>query len=265
MHRDLKPANILLDEHRDAFVADWGLGRLRTRPELTKHGDPKQSDVSLTGTGQAVGTVGYSAPEQILGMKDIDHRSDMYSIGCVLYLWEAGHLPFLGRTWEEIAEQHVRRPVPRLGGFLRRSKFGIASIVERCLEKNRENRFETYAALRTELRRIAKTRGVLYEPYQVKLRYQLPLVGNQEVRSRGFNGTIIGSKGYGVVPMKNVEPFLREAEVLLELNEHQKAQDILKRLFIPDLMSESPDEPYHQRIAVDYGGSDHRPAHHFRR
>jgi serine/threonine protein kinase/Flp pilus assembly protein TadD len=253
VHRDLKPANILLDENGHAFVGDWGLGRLKARQELSETGEPKRRDVALTGTGQAIGTVGYSAPEQILGIKEIDHRTDIYSIGCVMYQWEAGHLPFVGRTWEEIAYQHVKRPIARLGGFLKRSKFGIASIVERCLEKNRENRFETYAALRTELRQVARKRGVGYEPHQVKARYVLPLVGSQEIRSRGFKGEIAGSKGYGVVSMENVQPFLTEAELLLELNDHKKAQDILQRLYIPELMSKFPDEPYHQRIAVDYG------------
>src|SRR3989442_3640456 len=149
IHRDIKPENILLNDARLAFITDWGIAR----PISTKSKDISSAlkDISqrrpeLTEAGEFLGTISYASPEQILGLKDIDHRSDMYSLGCVLYEWEMGCPPFIGATAEEIAYNHLNKKASRIGGILRRSTFGAEKVIEKCLEKDRNKRFQDYAS-----------------------------------------------------------------------------------------------------------------------
>jgi TolB-like protein len=101
VHRDIKPENILL-ESGHAVVADFGIARA-----LTAAGGER-----LTETGIAVGTPAYMSPEQAAGSGDVDGRSDVYSLGCVLYEMLAGHPPFTGATAQEILARHSMDTVP---------------------------------------------------------------------------------------------------------------------------------------------------------
>ncbi|OGU35511.1 MAG: hypothetical protein A3K13_03310, partial [Gemmatimonadetes bacterium RIFCSPLOWO2_12_FULL_68_9] len=85
VHRDIKPENILLHE-RSAMVADFGIGKALS------------GDASITQTGMTIGTPAYMSPEQASGEKEIDGRSDLYSLGCVLYEMLSGEPPFTGPT-----------------------------------------------------------------------------------------------------------------------------------------------------------------------
>jgi len=106
VHRDIKPENILLEEGH-AVVADFGVARA-----VAAAGGEK-----LTATGIAVGTSAYMSPEQASGGRDLDGRSDPYSLACVLYEMLAGVPPFAGATAESLAHQHLNltpRPVTEL-------------------------------------------------------------------------------------------------------------------------------------------------------
>ena len=96
VHRDIKPENILL-ENGHAVVADFGIARALT----AAGGD------HLTQTGTAIGTPRYMSPEQADGAREVDGRSDLYSLGCVLYEMLGGQPPFTGPTAEVIARQHL--------------------------------------------------------------------------------------------------------------------------------------------------------------
>src|SRR5438128_8778982 len=96
IHRDVKPENVLL-EAGHAVVSDFGIARA-----ITAAGTEKQ-----TQTGIAVGTPAYMSPEQAVGSKDLDGRSDLYSLGCVLYEMLAGQPPFTGPTVESVVHQHL--------------------------------------------------------------------------------------------------------------------------------------------------------------
>ncbi len=102
IHRDIKPENILL-ESGHAVVADFGIARAINAAAGDK----------LTETGMAIGTVQYMSPEQAAGQRDLDGRSDLYALGCVLYEMLAGQAPFTGPTVESIIHQHlVANPPP---------------------------------------------------------------------------------------------------------------------------------------------------------
>ncbi len=99
IQRDIKPENILLEEGH-AVVADFGIAKA-----VTEVGGEQ-----LTKTGVTIGTVDYMSPEQAAGSKDLDGRSDMCSLGCVLYEMLAGQAPFHGPTVESAVHQHLYLP-----------------------------------------------------------------------------------------------------------------------------------------------------------
>jgi serine/threonine protein kinase/Tfp pilus assembly protein PilF len=101
VHRDIKPENILLS-HNHAVVADFGIARA-----ISAAGGEK-----LTGTGLSLGTPSYMSPEQAAGDSELDGRSDLYSLGCVLYEMLVGDPPFLGHSPQQILARHVLDPVP---------------------------------------------------------------------------------------------------------------------------------------------------------
>ena len=104
MHRDIKPANILLSRHGHALLADFGIARgTLLVPD---------AGLSLTQTGGTVGTAAYMSPEQALGEDGVDGRTDIYSLGCVVYEMLVGHPPFVGATALSVVAQHIGTPPP---------------------------------------------------------------------------------------------------------------------------------------------------------
>ena len=134
VHRDIKPENILLEEAH-AVVADFGIARAVAAAAGEK----------LTATGIAVGTPAYMSPEQASGGRDLDGRSDLYSLGCVLYEMLAGVPPFAGTTAESLAHQHLNlapRPVTELRPAV---PAAVAAALQRALAKTPADRFNPVA------------------------------------------------------------------------------------------------------------------------
>ena len=121
VHRDIKPENILLSGD-EAVVADFGIARAIT---------VARSD-QLTATGIAVGTPTYMSPEQAAGETQLDGRSDIYSLGCVLYEMLAGHPPFLGASAQEILARQTLDPVPPL----HTARASVSGAVEQAIVKS---------------------------------------------------------------------------------------------------------------------------------
>src|SRR5881409_1113129 len=136
VHRDIKPENILLSGGH-AVVADFGIARAITAAARG----------TLTATGIAVGTPAYMSPEQAAGSRDVDGRSDLYSLGCVLYEMLAGHPPFQGSTAHEVLARHLTDPVPPLSTGRTTIPEAVARAVERVLAKSPADRFRTVAEL----------------------------------------------------------------------------------------------------------------------
>ncbi len=139
VHRDIKPENILL-ESGHAVVADFGVVRAVAA-----------GGTGLTGTGIAVGTPAYMSPEQAAGTRELDGRSDLYSLGCVLYEMLAGVPPFAGSTAESLAHQHLSvdpRPVTELRPTVPAK---VAAVLQRLLAKAPADRYASAEALAAAL------------------------------------------------------------------------------------------------------------------
>src|SRR2546422_2520384 len=125
VHRDIKPENILLSGG-EAVVADFGIARAIVAAGAEQ----------LTDTGLAVGTPGYMSPEQATGAMQLDGRSDVYSLGCVLYEMLAGHPPFLGTTAQEILARHSLDAVPPLRTIRPELPEAVELAVRKALAKS---------------------------------------------------------------------------------------------------------------------------------
>ena len=139
VHRDIKPENILLAAGH-AVVADFGIARA-----IDVAGGDK-----LTQTGITLGTPAYMSPEQAAGDPQTDGRSDLYSLGCVLYEMLAGAPPFTGHSAQAILVKHLTEPAPRLTP-LRDVAASLEQVIRRCLAKAAADRFTTAAELRQAL------------------------------------------------------------------------------------------------------------------
>ncbi len=138
IHRDVKPANILLSEGH-ALLADFGVARALARgPADAPAGGP---EAALTEIGMSVGTPAYMSPEQALGAEDLDGRTDVYALGCVVYEMLAGHPPFGGPTVQAVVARHISEPVPSVRSDAPGVPAWVDRVIQRALAKTPAERF----------------------------------------------------------------------------------------------------------------------------
>ncbi len=142
VHRDIKPANIMINRAGEVKVMDFGIARAMS-----------DSTSTMTQTAAVVGTAQYLSPEQARGER-VDARSDIYSLGCVLYEILAGEPPFTGDSPVAVAYQHVREE-PSMPSLINPDVSpDLDSIVLKALSKNPANRYQTAAEMRADLVKV---------------------------------------------------------------------------------------------------------------
>ena len=164
VHRDIKSANAVVTPKGQVKVLDFGLAR-RTGDGAASV-DSQLSTDAQTRAGLVVGTVPYMSPEQALG-KDVDARTDLFSLGVVLYELATGRLPFVGNTATQTIDQICHATPLEIGTSRRDVPAELERIVRKCLEKDRERRYTSARDIVVDLRNLQRDRASGTSPVAV--------------------------------------------------------------------------------------------------
>ena len=175
IHRDVKPANVLI-EGRTAFLTDFG---------LTKRLDGTHAE--LTRSGDVVGTIHYVAPEQIEGTQ-VSPRSDVYSLGCVLYHCLSGQVPFGHDTDVAVIYAHLSEDPPRLSTIRPELAGGLDAVFAKALDKSPDRRFSTCMDLVNAARAVIDAAGPLADTSPPRAARRSSPSGSSGRSSEGFGG-----------------------------------------------------------------------------
>jgi serine/threonine protein kinase len=181
VHRDIKPENIVLARNGTPKIADLGLARAMVDNDR------------ITMAGQTMGTPSFMSPEQALGIVDVDERSDIYSLGVVLYVVLTGERPFKGATNYDTVHRILTEPIPDPRRINTQISAAAAGIIRRCLAKERGDRYPNASALLADIQ-LAQSRAAGGEVASAPSRHGVRLLS--AVLSCARSGGRLFSSGY---------------------------------------------------------------------
>jgi serine/threonine-protein kinase len=184
VHRDLKPSNVIVTPAGQAKVLDFGLAKM-----LARDTDAVPEEDPLTETGTPYGSLGYGSPEQVSG-QTVDHRTDIFSLGVVIYEMICGQRPFKGGTIVDMLHSIVNNPPRPLAHFNPRAPARLQAILSRALAKDPQDRYQTMATLRDDLK--ALMRQLTLETGLVPTEATATLLAPQRARTTWLLGGTLG-------------------------------------------------------------------------
>jgi eukaryotic-like serine/threonine-protein kinase len=154
IHRDIKPENIMINRDGYVKVLDFGLAKLSCQPVLTDAEAPTRVMIN-TEPGKVMGTTRYMSPEQARGL-DVDARTDIWSLGVVLYEALTGHTPFEGTTTSDLIVSILEREPPPISRFTPDVPNQVERILRKALAKDREERYQVIKDLQIDLKNLKR-------------------------------------------------------------------------------------------------------------
>lgn len=142
VHRDIKPSNILFNKEGRPCIADFGIAKLT------------EASPGLTATGELIGTPAYMSPEQASGDTELDGRSDIYALGCILFQMLTGERPYYQVDPMGLLHYHIYGPIPRLDEVRSDLPDGFQAIIDKAMAKDREDRYPTASALSNAIKAL---------------------------------------------------------------------------------------------------------------
>jgi len=223
VHRDIKPENILLDQEHRAFIGDWGLAKPGSSTGL-----PATHPLQTRG---GMGTPAYMAPEQFIDAKSVDHRADIYSLGCILFEFQHGLPP---------AKATPNRPMVHSAPAAGFRESELAKIISRCLQEKASRRCSDYAEIESVLEIAAARLAVPDEQVRVGMRgLRHPLSSASARLASTADRSTVRGRGVVIVELAEIRDHLEEAEALMALGKRSEALRLLEPLHIPELLEKT--------------------------
>ncbi len=154
IHRDLKPSNIMINSRDQVKLVDFGLAKIHTTDESVSS---RISTASQTELGAIVGTLPYMSPEQVVG-KNVDHRTDYFSLGTVLYQLTTQKLPFHGNSAIELANEIIHKPPMPIQDLNHNAPPELAKIISKLMAKEPDARYQKADQILTDFRKLQQSR-----------------------------------------------------------------------------------------------------------
>jgi serine/threonine-protein kinase len=228
VHRDIKPENIMLRRDGYVKVLDFGLAKLVERNAFVDS-DALTKPLFKTVPGMVMGTVVYMSPEQARGLV-VDARTDIWSLGVVLYEILAGEAPFKGETSTDVIASVVKTEPPPLSDCVPDVPAELERIVMKALDKNREGRYQTIADLLIDLRRLRKRIEVEAE---IERTISLELKGNRISARRSGGAAIETAKKISTGELEAARPTTSAEYLVSEIKRHKRgATFVVAMLFV---------------------------------